>query len=328
MRAVGLDLAKSARAHLGQMGWFVGEHRSAIVRKKAWAAYRGIALPRLPRRRRNPGEVWGVSMVRDEVDIIDATLDHLLTQGVDHLLVADNGSVDGTVQRLLERAACDPRMHVAYDREPAYYQGEKMSRLVRAASRAGADWVIPFDADEFWFARDETAADYLRRLAMQSPDAGIVSAAFHHMVPVSDGPYDWCKREFVIDGTPSRPGKVAVRGHLLAGVHVGNHFGMRVGSRHGGLFIAHAIFRSPDQVARKVRQGAAAVMLTDPGDEIAPYWRAGSRLDDAGIAQVWERMRQGLPEPGLGVPAVGPMHRVRPLGWPWWDPDHRLLGGE
>ena len=145
---------------------------------------------------------------------------------------------------------------------------------------------------------------------------------------LSHVPYDWCKREFVIDGTPSRPGKVAVRGHLLAGVHVGNHFGMRVGPRHGGLFIAHAIFRSPDQVARKVRQGAAAVMLTDPGDEIAPYWRAGSRLDDAGIAQVWERMRQGLPEPGLGVPAVGPMHRVRPLGWPWWDPDHRLLGGE
>jgi hypothetical protein len=265
-------------------------------------------------------------MVRDEVDILDATLDHLFSQGVDHLLVSDNRSVDGTLELLRQRAARDRRLHLAIDREPAYYQGEKMSRLVRAASRAGADWVIPFDADEFWFARDETVAAYLRRIAMESPDAGIVSAAFHHMVPVSDAPHDWPETEFVLDSTPAVPGKVAVRGHVLAGVHVGNHFAMRVGSRHTGLFIAHAVFRSPEQVARKVRQGAAAVMLTDPGDEIAPYWRAGSALDDAGILRVWERMRQGLPEPQFGVPAIGPMHRVRPIQWERWrlfDPPAR-----
>ena len=74
------------------------------------------------------------------------------------------------------------------------------------ASRAGADWVIPFDADEFWFARDETVAAYLRRIAMESPDAGIVSAAFHHMVPVSDAPHDWPETEFVLDSTPAVPG--------------------------------------------------------------------------------------------------------------------------
>jgi len=310
-------VAARLRSEAGQVGWFVREHRDPTVRGKAWAAYRGISLPSLPRRRRSPGEVWGVTMVRDELDIIDATLDHLFAQGVDHVLVSDNGSTDGTLQRLRERSARDSRIHLAQDREPAYYQGEKMSRLVRAASVAGADWVIPFDADEFWFAREETVAAYLRRLAVESPDAGIVSAAFHHMVPV-EGAADWAQTTFLMDATSSVPGKVAVRGHRLAGVHVGNHFGMRVGSRHTGLFIAHAIFRSPAQVARKVRQGAAAVQLTDPGDEIAPYWRAGSTLDDAGIARVWDRMRQGLPEPRLGVPAIGPMLRVQPISWHSW----------
>ncbi len=312
-------IARRVRLEVGQLGWFIREHREATVRRKAWAAYRGIALPRLPLRRRRPGEVWGVTMVRDEVDIIEATLDHLLGQGVDQLLVSDNGSADGTLERLRERASGDPRIHVAQDREPAYYQGEKMSRLVRAASRAGADWVIPFDADEFWFARADSVADHLRRIAVEFPDAGIVSAAFHHMVPISAVPHEWPETEFVMDSTPAVPGKVAVRGHVLAGVHVGNHFGMRVGSRHAGLFIAHAIFRSPEQVARKVRQGAAAVLLTDPGVEIAPYWRAGSTLDDAGISRVWERMRQGLPEPQLGVPAIGPMQRVKPLQWSRWS---------
>lgn len=307
-----------AKLEAGQVAWFLREHRSQSVRRKAWAAYRGVELPKLPRSRRRPGEVWGVTMVRDEADILEATLTHLLTQDVDHLLVADNGSVDGTLELVEAMSLRDSRIHVAYDREPAYYQGEKMSLLVRAASRAGADLVVPFDADEFWFAGGESVGSYLRGLSRQDRNAGIVSAAFHHMIPVSDPPHDWSTTEFIMDSTPAVPGKVAVRGHPLAGVHVGNHFGMRVGSRHSGLYIAHAMFRSPEQVARKVRQGTAAVMLTDPGDEIAPYWRAGSGLDDAAIATVWQRMRAGLPEPALGLAAVGPMRRVAPLGWDAW----------
>jgi hypothetical protein len=53
----------------------------------------------------------------------------------------------------LGRARCrDSRVHVVTDREPAYFQAAKMTRLARAAARAGADWVVPFDADELWFA--------------------------------------------------------------------------------------------------------------------------------------------------------------------------------
>ena len=213
--------------------------------------------------------------------------DSLLTQDVDHLLVADNGSVDGTLELVEAMSLRDSRIHVAYDREPAYYQGEKMSLLVRAASRAGADWVVPFDADEFWFAGGESVGSYLRGLSRQDRNAGIVSAAFHHMIPVSDPPHDWSTTEFIMDSTPAVPGKVAVRGHPLAGVHVGNHFGMRVGSRHSGLYIAHAMFRSPEQ----------AVSYT----HLDVYKRQGClrRVDSRGGAA---KPRLGIAPTGLAAP--------------------------
>ena len=42
---------------------------------------------------------FGVSMVRDEADVIEGTLRHMADE-VDELIVADNGSVDGTTDIL------------------------------------------------------------------------------------------------------------------------------------------------------------------------------------------------------------------------------------
>lgn len=115
-----------------------------------------------------------------------------------------------------------------------------------------------------------------------------------------------------------------MRAHPFATLHVGNHFAQRVGSHAGGLHIAHAAFRGPAQVARKLRQGAAAVMLTDPGEEIAPYWRAGAALGDVEIQQAWEHVSRGEPEPRIGIPAAGPMVLAHPLRWQRWDPEGEI----
>ena len=316
------------RQELGQVSWFIKEQFTPSVLRKRIRTWRGVRLPRLPRRTTAPGSVWAVTMVKDEADILGATLDHLLSQGVDHVIVSDNLSSDDTPQIIARYAArSDGRVHAATDAEPAYFQAEKMSRLVHAAWRAGADWVIPFDADEFWFAEGQTLREYLAGLSGRSPEVGVVDARFHHMVPTQPHPADLTGAEFILDATPVKPGKVAVRAHRLATVSVGNHGASRVGVRAGGLHIAHAVYRGPEQVARKVRQGAAAVMLTRPGDEIARHWRAGSALGDAAVQEVWANISAGRPDERLNYRAFGPMVRLRPLTWSSWDPDGLIPTG-
>jgi glycosyltransferase involved in cell wall biosynthesis len=88
--------------------------------------------------------------VKDEVEIIGASITHLRQIGVDHILVSDAGSTDGTLDVLeTERRAgdvvvthVDPAEIVDYDTESA--------RAVELARSSGADWVLIMDADEFF----------------------------------------------------------------------------------------------------------------------------------------------------------------------------------
>nr|NLI51666.1 glycosyltransferase family 2 protein [Propionibacterium sp.] len=312
----------NVREELGQISWFTKRYREPRRWLRQLRVIRHLDLPALPRQRRRPGEVWGVSLVRDEGDVIEATVRHLFGQGVDHLLIADNGSHDGTLELLRRLSAELPRLHVALDREPAYLQSEKMTWLAHHAWRAGADWIVPFDADEFWFARGTTVADYLRRQTV-----GIVHANFHHMVPTVASPEPLVDAEFILDSTPSWPGKVAARSHPLLEIIPGNHGASRVGGETDGLFIAHAQYRSPVQVARKVRQGTAAARLTgEKLDWFSPHWEEGSKLSDAGIEDVWNNISHGRPDARLGYKAAGPMLSLHPLQWRTWDPDG-VVGG-
>lgn len=308
----------------GQLSWFTKEYRHP----KRWVVQakvnQGLKLPRLKRSRRIPGSVWAVCMVRNEEDIIGHSIQHLLRQGVDHVLVADNLSTDGTAAVLAKLAAQDGRVHVAQDRLDAFYQSEKTSRLVRVAGSCGADWVIPFDADEFWFARGETLKEFFSRHS-----GGIVYANFHHMVRTSNDSECLVDAQFVLDSAPSFPSKVAVRAHPLVVLIDGNHDAMRVGGVIGNrLFVAHAKYRSPRQIARKFRQGTESVMLISPADNIAPHWRKGSIFTDHQIQAIWDVISRGLPEPRIDHEARGPMVKVSPLRWSTWDPEGQLPDGQ
>ena len=95
-------------------------------------------------------------MVRDEADIIDAVIRFSLDQGVDLILVTDNGSVDGTVERLEEYVRAG---QVVLQHEPRQLkeQYRAVTRMAREAyTEHGADWVINADADEFWLPVDRS----------------------------------------------------------------------------------------------------------------------------------------------------------------------------
>ena len=105
--------------------------------------------------------VVGIAMVRDEDDVIETVLRHMATQ-VDYLMVANNRSVDGTEETIL--ALIDEGLPIALtqDDEVGYMQSEKMTGLAHHANDwIGADWIVPFDADEIWYSPRTRLADFL-----------------------------------------------------------------------------------------------------------------------------------------------------------------------
>lgn len=111
-------------------------------------------------------KVYGITTIRNEADLIAANLLYHLSLGLDRILVIDNGSSDQT-PAILRQLAADYAIHWSIDDGP-YRQAELMTRLARAAVAEGADWIVPFDADEFWYA---PSGDLRQVLAASSADA-------------------------------------------------------------------------------------------------------------------------------------------------------------
>ncbi|SDH82191.1 glycosyltransferase family 2 protein [Agrococcus jejuensis] len=87
-------------------------------------------------------------MVRDEADVIAATVEHHLAQGFDHLIVTDNASTDGT-REILEEYAQHAPLTLHHDPEHRKQQARVVTSMAREAARMGATWVVNGDADEF-----------------------------------------------------------------------------------------------------------------------------------------------------------------------------------
>lgn len=107
-------------------------------------------------------------MVRDEADIVAATIEHHLAQGVDRIIVTDNASVDGT-REILEAYAAVAPVTLHHDPEHRKQQGRVVTRMAREAHALGATWVINGDADEFLRPRDpgSTIRDVLSAMPVE-----------------------------------------------------------------------------------------------------------------------------------------------------------------
>ena len=98
-----------------------------------------------PRRLR----LWGVSMVRNEADIIELFVRHNLTI-LDGLTIVDHGSYDATLS-ILDRLVRERLPLVVYENDmPGYLQEHITTSAVRRTlADKAADFVFPLDADEF-----------------------------------------------------------------------------------------------------------------------------------------------------------------------------------
>lgn len=240
-----------------------------------------------------------VTMVRDEADVIGATLRQMLRQ-VDAVIVADNGSVDDT-RAIVEAIAVEhsDRVTVLDDPEPAYMQSQKVTELARRARLdLGAEWVVPFDADEWWYSPFGRIADVLAGIAPQ----WLVAPAtlYDHVATGQDDPSDsnpttrlgWRRV------TPAPLPKVACRWRIDLTIEQGNHAATYAGRPtvipDRLLVVRHFPYRSVEQLLRKVRNGAAAYRAA--GDRLPAtmglHWRQwGELLEHRGeqaIAELFE----------------------------------------
>lgn len=218
-----------------------------------------------------------IGMVKDEVDVVGRTVDHLLGQGVDEILLLENESTDGTweiLRDLRDAPQYAPgRLTIYADHEKGYFQSRKMTALAKDALERGADWIVPFDADEIWTAPGGLAA-WLERVPA---DLGVVRFPnFNHYRTSRDpGGHPFDAMVYRWPQALSLP-KVAFRPRPGVVVHAGNH---DVSGVRGGWVLApdarihHYPYRSVEQFLSKARNGSEAYAATDLPRSTGQHWR-------------------------------------------------------
>lgn len=222
-------------------------------------------------------------LVRDEIDVLPACLEHIARSGVEAVIAADDGSTDGS----LELLAAHPLVALVL-REPSdcYPQSAWVSRMADLAFALDPDWIVHMDADEFWCG--------LGALAEVPAGWRAVSCPAHDHTPVlgaADG-------EFSRDAMPGRHPypthyKVAHRPIRGARIAMGNH------NIHGvpapswaATVVEHYPVRSLAQLTRKAARGAE--VLGSHPSYVCSHWRSwGRALAEGRIAEVYAALCAG-----------------------------------
>lgn len=129
--------------------------------------------------------IVGVAVVRDEEDIVEASIRHNL-RVLDAIQVVDHASTDATSAILAALAAEGLPVSVSRDDTLGSLPPEATAALVRRALEAGADLCVPIEADEFLRVPSREA---LERAVADAGPVGRLAIAVHTCAPdfASDG---------------------------------------------------------------------------------------------------------------------------------------------
>ncbi len=256
----------------------------------------------------------GVTMVRNEADIIEAFVRHNLSL-LDGLVIVDHGSFDGTPEILAKLQAEGLPLRVVRHADPAYRQSETMTTLAREALTCdGADFVFALDADEF--LKVESRVGLERALAGVPPGMNAVlhwltyvPDAFDDASAVGPGHLWWrlkTERQTLLKVVASR----ALVTRLTDVIAMGNHAILsrsvpntqaHARLRRDVVALAHCPVRSRTQLESKIIVGYLANLAARQLDRLlARHWRelynelrAGGTFDEARLRRI--ASNYGLP---------------------------------
>jgi hypothetical protein len=234
-------------------------------------------------------KLWGVAMVRDEADIIEAFVRHNLTV-LDGLAIVDHGSSDGTSEILAALATEGSPVRTSVDSSADFRQSAIVTRLVRQVFEADdPDYVFLLDADEF--LKVPSRARLEARLAPLPPDVHAIQSWRNYVPDFACDSDTLSLLRSARCAPPPQPAvnKAIVSRHFLHSptlIAEGNHLVLRaVGAesypvvRHAPLppdecAIAHVPVRSAAQLSAKIAVGWLAC-LVQPGrsEQLSYHWR-------------------------------------------------------
>lgn len=221
--------------------------------------------------------IIAVSSVKDEACIIERTVTHLLGSGVDEVIVSDGHSTDETKDILA--GVC-----TVIDQDGPFDQAAEITRLAQMALGRNADWVIPFDADEFWCAPEGDIAEVLNALP---PQTDVVHApVYQHfsMTRRAEAPKFWGKACF-----RPNPGISVVWGnHGVAGTH-----GV---PEHGLLQVRELQYQSWEHFLAKVEKSRAYFASWDVPSVYGQHMRLLVDMNEDQLRAAWEEQ--------LAIPTV------------------------
>lgn len=214
--------------------------------------------------------IAAVCTAYNECDIIGWTIENLLAWGVDRIFIAHGPSTDGTLA-VLESF---PEVVVVPDESPVHLQPERTLELSQRAEGAGAEWVIPFDADEFVYTAGPSIPE-----ALAAIPAGINKIRIERWQHLTTE-----DRYLESERLP----KVAWRTGLPIVTTPGNHDVFIDGDcATDVLEIRELQFRSFAHMARKCHERVDRIDPTLPATAGA-HQRQLAALDDTGLKAAWE----------------------------------------
>lgn len=226
--------------------------------------------------------VFGICMCRDAEDIIGYIVEHMIEE-VDYIIVADNLSQDNT-RSILD--SFGTQISVVEDNDPAYRQSEKMTALAHLARKmdvishnSDTTWVVPFDADEWWYSEQGRLADVIR----DNNYCINVAPLLDHVPTAVDGTdpnpmkrIGWRRA----NKTPLH--KVACRVTDDLTIEMGNHNATYTKHKptygEGILEVRHYPYRSAEQFVDKAVVGAMALEMTDLPYSMGEHWRSYAQI--------------------------------------------------
>lgn len=241
-------------------------------------------------------------LVRDEADIVEASLAFHLNAGVDFVIATDHRSQDGS-REILERYERQGVLHLIREDGSVFDSQALRTRMARmAATQYRADWVIGADADEFFWPRGGSLPEVLAAVA---PRFGVVRAPWRFFVARTDGvaffaermtarlsPGAWLSNP----RSPFKPDvKIAHRGAATVLVQGGNHRLLSAGLEPAPwhpIEVLHFPIRSVAQLTRKMAHWSSAGRSWVParaGVEGARGWFESVAVTDDVLAQGVER---------------------------------------